>query len=79
MLVPGRVYEYRIGLNATGIEFLPGHRIRLDIMSCRFPQFDINPNTGAPVGEDAEWRVANQTVHHCRAYPSRVLLPVLPR
>lgn len=77
-LQPGPVYEYRIELNATGIELQPGHRIRVGITSCRFPQFDINPNTGAPVGEDLEWRMASPTVHHSRAYPSHVLLSVIP-
>ena len=75
---PDRAYEYRIELLATAISFMPGHRIRLDIMSCRFPQFDVNPNTGAPVGDDEVRRVAHQTVLHSRAYPSRVMLPVLP-
>lgn len=78
LLVPGQVYQYRIELSATSNAFLPGHRIRVDIMSGRFPRFDRNPNTGAPVGEDAEMRIATQTLYHDRTNASHVLLPVVP-
>jgi putative CocE/NonD family hydrolase len=30
--------------------FQPGHRIRLDISSSNYPRFDVNPNTGDPLG-----------------------------
>jgi predicted acyl esterase len=43
-----------VELNATSNAFLPGHRIRAAIMSCRFPSFCRNPNTGAPEGEDED-------------------------
>lgn len=77
-LTPGQVYEYKIELNATSNAFLPGHRIRVAIMSCRFPSFCRNPNTGAPEGEDEEFCLANQTVYHNSNHPSHVLLPVIP-
>lgn len=76
-ITPGREYEYSIELNATCIAVQPGHRIRVEIMSCRFPNCDRNPNTGAPVGEDAETRPATQTVFHSAAHPSHILLPVV--
>jgi uncharacterized protein len=72
------VYEFRIELNPVSIVFLPGHRMRVSVMSSRFPMWDRNPNTGAPIGEDSEMRVANQQVHHSRVYPSRIELPVVP-
>lgn len=78
LLTPGQVYEYRIELNPVSIAFLPGHRIRLSVMSCRFPMWDRNANTGTPIGEDGEVRVAHQELHHTAAHPSRVELPVIP-
>jgi putative CocE/NonD family hydrolase len=78
LLVPGQVYKYRIELNATALAFLPGHRIRIEIVSCRFPSWDRNPNTGAPIGDDEQVRLATQTVYHDRAYPSHILLPIIP-
>jgi hypothetical protein len=57
--------------------FLKGHRIRVDITSSHFPQFDRNPNTGEPFGTSAKVRVAKQTIQHSSAYPSHVLLPIV--
>ena len=76
-LEAGKVYELSIDLVGTSVAFLKGHRIRVDITSSHFPQFDRNPNTGEPFGSGANVRVANQTVHHSRALPSHVVLPVI--
>jgi putative CocE/NonD family hydrolase len=76
---PGVVYEYAIDLWSTSNVFLAGHRIRVEISSSSFPRYDRNPNTGQPVGEDAELRVATQTVLHDAGHPSHIVLPVIPR
>ena len=78
LLKPNKVYEYEITLTGTANVFLPGHRIRVDITSSNFPQFDRNPNTGAPLGSSAETRVAQQTIHHGGPKPSHILLPIVP-
>jgi putative CocE/NonD family hydrolase len=75
---PGRVYEYTIQGMVTGNVFRRGHRIRLEVSSSNFPRFDRNPNTGHPIGADAELRPARQTILHDRAHPSHALLPVIP-
>ena len=75
---PGTVYEYTIDVGATGNVFRKGHRIRLEISSSNFPRFDRNPNTGHAIGKDAELHTAHQTIHHSTAYPSHILLPVIP-
>jgi putative CocE/NonD family hydrolase len=77
-LEAGKVYQFTIDLVGTSNMFLRGHRIRLDITSSHFPQFDRNPNTGEPFGTGAKVRVANQTVHHSRQYPSHIELPAVP-
>ena len=77
LLEPGRTYGFKIELLPVSHAFLPGHRIRLCIVSCRFPHWDRNPNTGAPLGDDAEMRPAQQTIRHGPAYPSRLVLPVV--
>ena len=78
LLDPGRVYEYTIDVGATANVFHRGHRIRIEISSSNFPRFDRNPNTGHLFGKDVELRTAKQTVLHSRAYPSRIVLPVMP-
>ena len=47
---PGEVYRVRIPLPPISNLFKTGHRIRLDIASSNFPKFDVNPNTGEPMG-----------------------------
>ena len=67
-----------IDLGPTSNVFLPGHRIRLDVTSSNFPRIDRNLNTGGRIGYETEWHVAHNNVHHGRAHPSRLILPVIP-
>jgi putative CocE/NonD family hydrolase len=76
-LTPGQVERYRIELYDIGHTFLPGHRIRLDVMSHHAPFFNPNQNTGNPIATDTVWRTAVQTIYHDHGHPSRILLPVL--
>lgn len=78
LLKPNQTYEYDIELTGTANAFLPGHRIRIDITSSNFPQFDRNPNTGDPLGSSAKTRVAKQTIYHGGATLSHIILPVVP-
>lgn len=79
LLTPGKVERYRIEVWPTSNLFKRGHRIRLEISSSNFPMYDRNPNTGAPLGESAELRTADQTILHDADHPSRVTLPIVPR
>ena len=78
LMEPGTVYRFEIDLLATSNAFLPGHRIRVDITSSHFPQFDRHPNTGEPFGQSDKVKIARQTIHHTNARPSHILLPVIP-
>ncbi len=78
LLVPGAVYKLTINLVDVSNVFLRGHRLRVDIASSHFPQFDRNPNTGEPFGLSAAVKVAHQTVYHSTAHPSSIVLPVIP-
>jgi len=77
LIEPGRAYEYEIDLWATSNLFKAGHRIGLQIASSNFPRWDRNPNTGHPVGADAELAVAHQQILHDREHPSCVVLPLV--
>ena len=78
LLQPGEIYEYKIDLWATSNVFLRGHRLALEISSSNFPQFDRNTNAGGEGGPE-NVIVAEQTVCHDRAHPTRITLPVIPR
>jgi putative CocE/NonD family hydrolase len=78
LMTPGEVYAIEIPLPPTSNLFKAGHRIRLDISSSNFPRFDLNPNTGEPVGRHTEVRTARNTVYVDAARPSQVILPIIP-
>lgn len=71
-LDPGAVEEYQIGLGPTALRVGRGHRIAVFICSSDFPWFDRNMNTGNALGYDAKAVVANQTIYHDLARPSRL-------
>ena len=70
--------EYTIEMYPTSLVFARGHRIRLDVSSSNFPRFDVNPNTGEPLGRQRSWRVAQNGVYHDPLHPSRIVLPIIP-
>jgi putative CocE/NonD family hydrolase len=78
LLKPGAVVRFTIRLNATSNVFRRGHRIRLDITSSDFPNYDRNHNTAADQNIDAKLVVAEQTVLHGGATASRLVLPRIP-
>lgn len=78
LIKPGEVIRYEIRLDPTSNAFLPGHRIRLDITSSDFPNYDRNHNTAADQNADAELKTAQQTIHHGRPHATRILLPWIP-
>ncbi len=78
LLKPGEVYRYTISLGPIGVRIAAGSRIRLDVSSSDFPQWDRNLNTGGePAAEPASAAVvATQAVFHDAARPSRLRLPI---
>jgi len=79
LMTPGEVYEFTIEPPATANVFKKGHRIRIDISSSNFPRFDVNPNTGEPLGTHRRTVPADNSIYHDAAHPSRVILPIVPR
>jgi len=77
LLTPGKVYKYTIQMLPTANLFKPGHRIRLDVMSSDFPNFDRNHNTGGDDYAESTFVVAKQKVFYGGRVDSRVQLPVV--
>lgn len=77
LLTRNTPYEFTVDLAGTANTFLPGHRIRIDITSSNFPQFDRNPNTGEPLGSASKTRIALQTIFHGGPRPSHIILPIV--
>ncbi|CAN5885456.1 CocE/NonD family hydrolase [soil metagenome] len=79
LLEPNHVYQYTIALGPVGVRVAAGNRIRLDVSSSDFPQWDRNMNTGGPPGHEGivESCVATQVVLHDSDHPSHLVLPVV--
>jgi len=78
LLKPGEVVRYAIRMNPTSNAFLPGHRIRIDLSSSDFPNYDRNHNTAADQNADAELTTARQTIYHGGSTAARIVLPWIP-
>lgn len=79
LLEPGEVYELNPTPMSTSYEFQTGHRIRVEVSSSKFPQYMRNLNTGGNNYDETVGVTARNTVFHSVEYPSRVVLPVMPR
>ena len=77
LLKPGEVYEFTVDMVGTANVFLPGHRIRVDVMSSNFPQFSVNPNTGEALATAGAGRKAKNSVFLGGSRASAVILPVV--
>lgn len=78
LLTPNEPYEFPIAVNPTSNLFQAGHRIRVDVSSSDFPNFDRNHNTGGNDYFESTLVTARQTIFHDSARPSRIVLPVIP-
>ncbi len=79
LLEPGEVTRFDIEMTASGVRFLPGHRIRIEISSSWFSRFDRNPQTGVRnlMTDTSTPVIARQKVHHSRSHASHIMLPII--
>ncbi len=75
--VPGEPVRYEIRLRPTSNAFLPGHRIRLDITSSDFPNYNRNHNIAGNPNFDPTFVVAENTIFHGAERPAELRLPVI--
>ena len=72
------MYRFEFGLDAVGIRFLKGHRIRVEVMSSWFPAYDRNTNSGAANNViDDQLVVATNRIFHEAGRESHIVLPVV--
>jgi uncharacterized protein len=78
LLKPHQTYRLLIRPFDTANVIKKGHRLRLDISSSNFPRFDVNPNSGEPLGMNRRTVVVENVVSHDAAHLSALQLFVLP-
>ena len=76
---PGKVYEYVVDLWATGLSFLPGHKVRVEVTSSSHPRWERNLNTGEGAFGSSRTEVASQTIFQDSGRPSRITFTVVER
>jgi putative CocE/NonD family hydrolase len=79
LLEPGRIVKLRLTNGITSNVFKAGHRVGIHLTSSLHPHLGRNPNTGGVIATEEHLLRAEQLVHHDSEYPSRVVLPVIPR
>jgi putative CocE/NonD family hydrolase len=77
LMNPHENYPFEITLYPTSNLFNINHRIRVDISSSNYPRFDVNPNTGDPLGRSRRFTFADNTIYHDVKHPSHVILPII--
>jgi putative CocE/NonD family hydrolase len=77
LIKPGTIYKYTIHVWPTSNQFKAGHQIRVEITSSSGPMWDRNPNTGHALFQDAEIKVADQTIYHDKDHLSMITLPIV--
>jgi putative CocE/NonD family hydrolase len=75
----GKVHPVTLQPLTTSNTFEAGHRLRVEISSSNFPRFDRNLNTGGNNYDEATGKLARNTVHHSKRYPSSVTVTVVKR
>jgi uncharacterized protein len=78
LLNPHQTYRLVIRPFDTANVLKKGHRLRLDISSSNFPRFDVNPNTGEPLGMNRRAEAVENVVSHDAAHLSALQVFVLP-
>jgi putative CocE/NonD family hydrolase len=78
LMQPHDIYSFTIIPYPISNYFAPGHRIRLDISSSNWPRFDLNPNTGEPLGRSTQLVKATNTIYHDTHHQSHIELPIIP-
>ena len=71
---PGRVYRYDIEVNPASYLFQKGPRIRLEIVNGDSPLTDA-----IFTHQYMYYKVGEDTFHHSKDCPSRLILPVVPK
>lgn len=79
LMKPGEIYPIKIGQVFTSNLFKKGHRIRVQITSSKAPHYDPNPNTGAEIATEKTLLPCTNSVFHTKNFPSKIILPIIPR
>lgn len=76
---PGQVYPVKVTGMVTASDFLPGHRLRIEVASTNFPNYERNLNSGGRNVEETVARTARTRIQHDARNASFIEFTTLPR
>jgi putative CocE/NonD family hydrolase len=75
----GRVYPVKITGMVTASDFLPGHRLRIEVASTNFPNYERNLNSGGSNQDETVARTARTRILHDARNASFIEFATMPR
>jgi hypothetical protein len=75
----GRVYPVKITGMVTASDFLPGHRLRIEVASTNFPNYERNLNSGGSNKDETVAHTARTRILHDGRNASFIEFATLPR
>ena len=76
---PGKVYKVTLLPLVTSNYFDVGHRLRVEVSSSSFPEYERNLNTGGRNYDEVTGVAAHNVVHHSAKHPSSLTVTVMKR
>jgi uncharacterized protein len=76
---PGEVYSVKMTGMVTASDFLPGHRLRIEVASTNFPNYERNLNSGGRNVDETEAHTARTRILHDARNASFIEFATLPR
>ena len=76
---PGEVYPVKITGMVTASDFLPGHRLRIEVASTNFPNYERNLNSGGRNVDETVAHTARTRILHDARNASFIEFATLPR
>jgi uncharacterized protein len=79
LMQPGKTYSVTLTGMVTATDLLPGHRLRIEVASTNFPNYERNLNTGGHNSDETAAHVARNRVLHDGGHASFIEFTTLPR
>ena len=77
VIVPGTIYHITVELPELANTFLTGHKIRVDVASSNYTQFDCNLNNGGTMYTSGDTLTATNIIYTNNAHASYIELPLV--
>ena len=78
LMQPGKPYSVKITGLVTASDFLPGHRLRIEVAGTNFPNYERNLHTGGHNYDESAARPARIDILHDAQHPSFVEFTTMP-